>query len=304
LPTLVGVLTTAAGHRATLSHDTWTARKAAHERRVDALAAPHLERRRRGIRHPVEDFLFTYYSHRPAHLRRWHPGAGVVLGDAHPAALGRDYVAVDGGAALDTGAVVARRRDSLAWIGELLVRTAGRPAQFGCFGLHEWAMVYRAGVEGIRHAGRPLRLGADGTDAVLESLPVACSHFDAYRFFTFEARPLNALRPTREDQAAQEQPGCLHVTMDLYKWSYKLTPLLPSELVLDCFRLAREVRALDMRASPYDLADLGYPPVRVETPEGRAEYVRAQRAFACRGQVLRAALLARLGRLGVAIGNG
>jgi hypothetical protein len=95
-----------------------------------------------------------------------------------------------------------------------------------------------------------------------------------------------------------------HGYVDLYKWSYKLTPLLPSELVLDCFRLARDVRELDMRASPYDLADLGYPPVRVETPEGRAEYVRAQRGFADRSQVLRAALLARLGRLDVAVGTG
>jgi len=25
-----------------------------------------------------------------------------------------------------------------------------------------------------------------------------------------------------------------------------------------------------MRASPYDLSDLGYPPVRIETAEGRA----------------------------------
>jgi hypothetical protein len=40
--------------------------------------------------------------------------------------------------------------------------------------------------------------------------------------------------------------------------------------VVGRFRLARDVRELDMRASPYDLADLGYPPVRIETPEGRA----------------------------------
>ena len=47
-----------------------------------------------------------------------------------------------------------------------------------------------------------------------------------------------------------------------------------------------------MRASPYDLADLGYPPVRIETAEGRAEYVAGQRGFAARGAVLRARLLA------------
>lgn len=49
------------------------------------------------------------------------------------------------------------------------------------------------------------------------------------------------------------------VNRDLYKWAYKLSPLVPSELVADCFALARKIRTLDVRASPYDLADLGYP---------------------------------------------
>src|SRR4051794_22553982 len=63
----------------------WHARAAAHEARVDAWLGAHLARRRDGVRHPVEDFLFTYYSYRPAQLRRWHPGSGVVLADAPPA---------------------------------------------------------------------------------------------------------------------------------------------------------------------------------------------------------------------------
>jgi hypothetical protein len=286
-----------------LAERDWVSRHLRHEAAVDALVEGHLGRRRAGVRHPVEDFLFTYYTHRPAQLRRWHPGVGVALVGDPPHAGWRGYERGPRGVRV-AAATVRRLEPTVQWVRALLTATAARPPRLGCFGLHEWAMVYRAGAEGVRHAGRPLRLGADGTDAVVESLPVACSHFDAYRFFTSEARPLNALRPTREDQAAQEHPGCLHATMDLYKWSYKITPLLPSELVLDCFRLAREVRELDMRASPYDLADLGYPPVRVETPEGRAEYVRAQRAFACRGQVLRGALLVRLGRLDVAVGDG
>jgi hypothetical protein len=82
--------------------------------------------------------------------------------------------------------------------------------------------------------------------------------------------------------------------MDLYKHSYQLSPLVDSDLVADCFDLASQIRTLDMRASPYDLADLGYDPVRVETPEGRAEYVRAQRAFADRAAVLRGRLLTRI----------
>ena len=88
-----------------------------------------------------------------------------------------------------------------------------------------------------------------------------------------------------------EQPGCLHANMDLFKWAYKLDPFVPAELVADCFELALEVRELDMCASPYDLAPLGYEPVAIETPEGRAEYVRRQAAFTARAEPLRAALL-------------
>ncbi|BCB82129.1 hypothetical protein Pflav_085390 [Phytohabitans flavus] len=43
----------------------WHARRVAHEARVDAWLAPHLARRQAGEKHPVEDFLFTYYSYRP-----------------------------------------------------------------------------------------------------------------------------------------------------------------------------------------------------------------------------------------------
>lgn len=273
-----------------LTRPQWLARAAAHESRVDGWLADHLDRRRRGEKHPVFDFLFTYYSYRPAQLRRWHPGAGVVLEDADPSQFGADYRTVEGGATLDTETVLARRSASLIWIGDLLAKTAQRPAQLGCFGLHEWAMVYRT--DRPRHATVPLRLGPTGTDAVVESLPVACTHHDAFRFFTAAARPLNRLQPTREDQVALEQPGCLHATMDLYKWAYKLLPATPAELLGDCFVLAAEVRELDMRASPYDLADLGYPPVRIETPAGRAEYARAQQRFAERSAPLRQRLLA------------
>ncbi|MFG1954619.1 3-methyladenine DNA glycosylase [Micromonospora sp. NPDC048830] len=288
-------MTAALASAAPLDVADWQARRRAHEERVDAWLAAHLARRRAGERHPVEDFLFTYYSHRPAQLRRWHPGAGVVLRGADPAEFGRDYQTTAAGLTLDTAAVRARRAESVGWIRTLLAATAGRPAHLGCFGMHEWAMVYRQTQEEVRHNAWPLRLSPAETAAVVEERGVRCSHFDAYRFFTAPARPLNLLNPTRERQHELEQPGCLHANMDLYKWAYKLSPLVPSELVADAFALAREIRALDMRASPYDLAALGYPPVRVETPEGRAEYAAAQRGFAERGGVLRARLLAALG---------
>jgi hypothetical protein len=277
----------------------WRALEAAHQARVDAWTAGRLARARRGEKHPVEDFLFTYYSQRPAQLRRWHPGAGVVLtGDAARERLGwRFHVEVDAGpegtgVSVDVDAFVAARGDALDFVRALLAATASRPAQLGCFGMHEWAMVYRLPDGAQRHEDWPLRLGPAGTDAVVEAQPVRCSHFDAFRFFTEPARPLNAQQPTREAQVALEQPGCLHATMDLYKWAYKLTPLVPSSLVAQCFELARDVRVLDMQASPYDLSGLGIEPVRIETAEGRAEYARRQRGFTDRGQRLRADLLA------------
>jgi hypothetical protein len=46
-----------------------------------------------------------------------------------------------------------------------------------------------------------------------------------------------------------------------------------------------------MRASPYDLRELGYEPVPIETPEGKAHYVEEQRRFTERGQTLRTRLL-------------
>jgi len=98
---------------------------------------------------------------------------------------------------------------------------------------------------------------------------------------------------SRERQIQTEQPGCLHTTMDLYRASVKLMPLLCSDLLADTFELSYAARALDMRASPYDLSGYGYAPVEIETPAGRAQYVREQQVIATRGQVLRATLLER-----------
>src|SRR5699024_865940 len=80
------------------------------------------------------------------------------------------------------------------------------------------------------------------TDAVVEREKLVCSHFDAFRFFTPSAAPRNASRPTRAAQVDNDNPACLHVGMDLYKWAMKLTPLVPSSLVLDCFEHARQTR--------------------------------------------------------------
>ncbi len=279
-----------------LTEPEWRAQEAAHEARVDALVAPHLARREARAAHPVHDFLFTYYSQRPARLRRWHPGYGIGLEGATEHAGLKGYAEVDGVVSV-TAEHLAAQRPLVEALHRLLGATAARPAALGCFGMHEWAMVYRLAEDETRHPEWPLRLGPDGTDRVVESHRVSCSHFDAFRFFTGPARPLNTLSPGRDDRADFEQPGCLHAGMDLYKHAFRLTPLVSSDLVADCFELAREIRVLDMRASPYDLAGLGYEPVRIETATGKQEYVEAQRSFAERGAPLRARLLAQCARL-------
>jgi hypothetical protein len=271
-----------------LPRDEWAARAVAHEERIDRWTVPHRERRRRGEAHPVLDFLFTYYSLTPGRLRRWHPGASLALEAPAPHAGWRWYAEHDGAVRLDAAALIAERGDTIRFVRRLLAATASRPAFSGCFGLHEWAMVYRD--TETRHPV-PLRLGQVGTDEVVEAHAIRCTHFDAFRFFTPQAVRRNRLQPTRESQPELEQPGCLHAGMDLYKWAYKLSPAVPSRLVADCFELAVEIRELDMRASPYDLRAYGYEPVAIETPEGKAQYVAAQRGFAERGAVLRRGLL-------------
>lgn len=267
------------------------------------LVEPHLHRRAAGVAHPVHDFLFTYYRVRPNQLRRWHPGFGTVLvGEQATGYLAysgyravrlRDLRADHRTAVTVSPAALEQRRRTVEFVAALLGATAARSPHLGCFGLHEWAMVYRGGRDAVRHQGVPLRLGHIGTDAVVESLPLRCTHFDAYRFFTPDAVPRNATPLRREDQLAHEQPGCLHAGMDLYKWCGKLTPLVDSDLCVDCFELATEARILDMRASPYDLTEYGYSPITIETAAGRAQYVREQSALTARASALRAELLNR-----------
>jgi hypothetical protein len=252
---------------------------AAHRDRLAPYVEPHLARRSAGVPHPVHDFLFTYYSFSPAKLLDWQPG--------WPAS--------------GTPAMLEERRPLITSTLELLRATAGRAPALACFGLHEWAMVHRS--DETRHQ-MPLRLGAEVTDEVVESHRITCSHFDAFRFFTPSAVPLNELRPGRDDRPAYEQPGCLHATMDLYKHAFRLWPLVGSDLVADCFELAWNVRIVDMRAAPYDMTGTvldptGEPwtPIRIETPEGKQEYAAQQRRFVERAAPLRAELLGQCERL-------
>ncbi len=283
--------------RTILSEAEWHARRRAHEGRVQPWMEAHSERARRQEKHPVYDFLFEYYSHRPAWLKRWHPGLGVVLqGESAREFLPwPGYVETEEGVTSDRDFFKTPRRDGVRWLLEMLRASRERPAFFGCHGLHEWAMVYRA--PEVRHADWPLRFDAKRLAEIVEALPVCCTHFDAFRFFTQGARPLNRVQPERATSAQFEQRGCLHANMDLYKWTYKLVPFAPSELVADAFELARDIREVDMRASPYDFSRLGFSPIEIETAAGRAEYESWQRTFFQRAEPVRHRLIELCERL-------
>jgi hypothetical protein len=263
-----------------LAENDWHESRAKHEAGVRGWIEPRLERAARHERDPVKDFLFEYYPYPPAKLLRWHPGIDVELqGESAREYLSyKDYKKTPHGVTVGVWQLSAARIQSIRWIDNMLRQTAERAGVFGCFGLHEWAMVY--GANSIRHSAWPLRVTAAEVAEVVGSMRIRCTHYDAFRFFTSPARPLNKYQLTRETTSAFEQPGCLHTNMDLYKWAFKLAPFTPSDLVADCFELALRIRVLDMRASPYDLTPLGHSPVRIETPDGRLEYERLQRDFA------------------------
>lgn len=298
-----------------LSSREWRAQAAAHEERAGTYALPFADRRERGHVHPVEDFLFTYYTLKPAEFMRWHPGADVILLDAAERLKWKYYRPVTASELLKAGmplmearriadsgtAVIVdheyfsqSRKSALDFTRTIVANTAEKPGSFSCFGLHEWAMAYKSEENNIRHDYLKLRLGAQGTDQVVETHKVKCSHFDAFRFFMPQATELNELQPTRQLQKDMEQPSCLHANMDLYKWAYKLLPLVDSNFLMECFELAREIREVDMQASPYDLREWGYAPIAIETQEGKAQYVQLQKDFAQRAQTLRQKLLKKI----------
>lgn len=292
-----------------LTFPEWRDLAAAHHLRAQARTLPARDRRTRGLPHPVEDFLFQYYQFPISLIEKWHPGIGLALewpagadGTGPLPAQGtisdRHYTVIDGLLRADPSRITAAERRRLRWMRELLAATAGRAPNFACHGLHEWAMVYRG--KTVRHENTtPLRLSQAEIDALVESRPLACSHFDAFRFFAREAQPLNRLQPDMHSRVALEQPGCVHANMDLYKWAAKAMPWTGSALLLECFELALELRQLDMRASPYDLRRWGCEPIPIETPEGRRTYEAEQKRLAAAAVPLRARLIGVLEALDV-----
>lgn len=270
-----------------LTKEQWLQQREEHRNRLLPWVVAHRERAARGIRHPVYDFLFTYYSCSAGRILRWSPGLGVMLRDARSWETDwpRQMCDVPGGCWLDSTAFSVQRFDYLQWAIKYLETVNGREPSFHCFGLHEWAMVYRC--DRVRHEKFPLRLSNEAIAAVVEEQGLRCTHFDAYRFFTPAAVLQNRIALTRAAAIDHDQGGCIHANMDLYKFAFSIAPFLPSSIVADAFEHAVAAREIDMRASPYDLRSLGFDPIPIETREGREHYVSEQKRLSARARELR-----------------
>ncbi len=285
----------------TLSEAEWRELAQLHFDVATSFTAGSRLRRDHGEKHPVEDFLLNYYPYPIALLEQWQPGYGTALKfsdlETLPIQLkNRRYRIEDDHCYLDATLMDEKERQRLQWITELLEATQRHVPNFACHGLHEWAMVYRA--EEIRHAAiAPLRLPQSEIDTLVDSRPITCTHFDAFRFFAKPAKPLNRHTLSLDTRHENEQPGCVHANMDLYKWAAKSMPWIGSELLLETFFIATQLRDLDMRASPYDLSAWDVTPIKIETPEGRREYETEQRRLAFLAIELRTKLISAIQRV-------
>jgi hypothetical protein len=269
----------------------WKSLKNKYESQMEPWVEAFRQRRISRQKHPVHDFLFEYYQCKRRLIAEWHPPINVILiGDeAIKFLTDKSYTKQLNGIFLDPTSISSKLLSSLNWIGRLIEAALARRSQHHCYGLHEWAMVYKS--ERIRHENTPLRLSPQKIEKVIESHSIYCTHYDAFRFFTESAKPINTIQPSHEDRRVNEQFGCVHFNMDLFKWCYKLHPWISSELLLECFQLAVKARELDMRASPYDLREYGYDPICIETSAGRAHYQEHQKHIGDAGRILASILL-------------
>lgn len=259
-----------------LPAEVWQSEEQIHQKKIAKLIEPYLEKRSRHEKDPVLDFLFEYYKFRPSHLMRWSPGINRALEfhDFDSLPEFSEFSTESSIAYLNPDFFPKKRMRSVEWMLGLLKNSRSQKPLFGCLGMHEWAMVYRT--DEIRHNQIPLRLSMDEINEFVESRPLVCTHFDAFRFFTDDARPMNKNHLSRESFQDTEQPGCIHTNMDLYKWAYKLYPWISGITLREAFLNAVTARRIDMQASPYDAREFGLEPIKIETGEGRKEYIHRQ----------------------------
>ena len=107
----------------TIEESQWRASQRQHANDLQPILKAQRGRRARAEKHPVVDFLFTYYSIRPGHRIQWSTGYGVGLENAREEFAQRRYwVSGDAGedSRLSLSAMGKRQRREVFWIHELL----------------------------------------------------------------------------------------------------------------------------------------------------------------------------------------
>jgi len=256
---------------------------------------------------PIYNFLHSYYKYSTADLKKYSPGISVALLGARPGVnldiLNEKYMAFneEGGCYdVSTFHIMASGKYGLARLTkdrDVLRATSAKAPFFGCFGMHEWAMLYSGnGTNIVGHQeSTPLRVDQKTIDALVGGPgQIRCTHYDAFRFFQPSAKPMNMINTlSRENTPRHEQPGCIHANMDLFRYAYQLYPYISSAVLVDALRLALEARKVDMRASPYDVSAFEgcEVPICVETPQGRKLYIEEQERIASTAVPIRKAIL-------------
>lgn len=256
---------------------------------------------------PIYNFLHSYYRYSALDLKKYSPGLAVILEGArladHSDILNEKFMEFNAqGGEYHLSKHFNITGEKINWIKlardrEVLRNTTTKAPFFGCFGMHEWAMLYSGGSGKPikRHQESvPLRVSQETIDSVVGQGQLRCTHFDAWRFFQPSAKPLNAINPlARETQPRYEQPGCIHANMDLFRYAYQLYPYVSSKLLLDALKLALQARKIDMRASPYDVSAYEdcETPLCVETPQGRKLYIEEQEKVATAAAPIRLQIL-------------
>ena len=238
----------------------------------------------------------------PAQLRRWHPGAGV--GARRSGRLAARRLALlrrrRGRRRRRRRGLLAARGDTLRFVRELLVAHGRRGRHgFGCFGLHEWAMVYRLDPADVRHAGWPLRLGAAGTDAVVEAHQIALLALRRLPLLHPRRRAAQraARRPVRASRRSSSRAACTPGWTST-SGRYKLGPAGPERAGRGLLRAGpRHPRRSTCGPRPTTCASSATSRCASRPPRARPQYAAAQRGFSARGQALRARLVDAIDRI-------
>ena len=152
------------------------------KKKILALVGDWNKARKNEQKHPLIDFLFRYFSFPFNRLKAWTPGWGETLeGPMNETLSPHRFEETDGLVRIKEDIFPHHREKYLNWTISLLEKTISNPTCFNCYGLHEWAMVYKA--DKVRHEYTKLRLSEKEICEIVEEKELNCTHYDALRFY-------------------------------------------------------------------------------------------------------------------------